>query len=130
MIHLLRQFSSFFWTGLIVVCVHYGTLIFLVEIMRIAAVPATLAGYVAGGILSYGLNRRHTFKTGRPHGEAGWRFVLVAGVGFGLTYVLMRLFISSLLMPYLLAQIVTTGCVMFWSFAAHKFWTFRFVPPA
>jgi putative flippase GtrA len=27
--------------------------------------------------------------------------------------------------PYLLAQMVTTGIVLFWNFAAHKLWTFR-----
>jgi putative flippase GtrA len=128
--HLLRQFSSFLWIGLVAVAMHYGVLIFLVEILHVHVVPATLVGYVAGEIVSYLLNRRHTFKTSRPHEEAGWRFVLVAGVGFGLTYVFMKLFFETLHWPYLLAQLLTTGCVMLWSFAAHKFWTFRFVPPA
>jgi putative flippase GtrA len=27
--------------------------------------------------------------------------------------------------PYLPAQLVTTGIVLFWSFVAHKLWTFR-----
>ncbi len=112
------------------VATHYGLLVFLHEIVAVPVVPATLAGYIAGGIVSYLLNRHHTFKTGRPHEEASWRFVLVAGVGFGLTYLFMQLFAQTLLWPYLLAQLVTTGIVMFWSFAAHKFWTFRFVPPA
>jgi putative flippase GtrA len=130
MIPLLRQFSSFFWIGLIVVGVHYGVLVFLVEIAHVAVLPATLTGYTAGGLVSYLLNRHHTFKTGRPHEEAGWRFVVVAGIGFGLTSIFMWLFYARMHLPYLLAQLVTTGCVMVWSFAAHKFWTFRFVPPA
>ncbi len=128
--HLLRQFSSFLWIGLMAVATHYGLLVFLHEIVAVHVVPATLAGYIAGGVVSYLLNRHHTFKTGRPHEEASWRFVLVAGVGFGLTYLFMRLFAETLLWPYLFAQLVTTGIVMFWSFVAHKFWTFRFVPPA
>jgi len=37
----------------------------------------------------------------------------------------MYLFYETLQLPYLLAQLVTTGFVMLWSFAAHKFWTFR-----
>ncbi len=130
LLHLFRQFFSFFWTGLCAAAAHYGLLIFLVEIVHATVVPATLAGYVAGGIVSYVLNRRHTFKSGRPHEEATWRFMLVAGVGFGITYALMHLFVETLTLPYLLAQLVTTGIVMLWSFTAHKFWTFRFVPPA
>jgi len=46
-------FSSFFWIGLIVVAVHYGVLVFLVEIVHVAVLPATLTGYVAGGVVSY-----------------------------------------------------------------------------
>jgi len=129
MIQLFRQFSSFFWIGIVAACVHYGLLIGLVQIAREPVLPSTLVGYVAGGVVSYLLNRHHTFKTGRPHEESSWRFAVVAGVGFGLTTVFMYLFYDQWRVPYLLAQAVTTGIVMIWSFGAHKFWTFRFVPP-
>jgi putative flippase GtrA len=76
-------------------------------------------------VLSYWLNRRLTFQSDRPHQEAGWRFAVVAGVGFGLTAVLMHLFVDRAGAPYLPAQLVTTGIVLFWSFVANKFWTFR-----
>ncbi|HEY8381919.1 MAG TPA: GtrA family protein [Microvirga sp.] len=121
---LLRQISAFFGVGLVAAVVHYGTLIALVEMGGVGPVPATLAGYVAGGVVSYGLNRRHTYASDRPHREAGWRFALVAGVGFALTGVLMHLFTERLGAPYLPAQVVTTGLVLVWSFVAHKLWTF------
>jgi putative flippase GtrA len=119
-----QQFLRFIGVGLIAMLVHYGFLIRLVESGMLAAVPATLIGYVAGGLVSYALNRRHTFASGRPHEEALWRFAIVAGVGFCITYVFMHLFVERFGAPYLPAQVVTTGLVMFWSFAAHKFWTF------
>ncbi len=130
MIHLFKQFLSFFWIGILAAIVHYSVLIGLVEAANRPVVASTLIGYVGGGLVSYFLNRTHTFRTGRPHVESSWRFVLVAGVGFGLTYGFMQLFVGQFGWPYLLAQLVTTGLVMVWSFAAHKFWTFRFVPPA
>jgi putative flippase GtrA len=49
----------------------------------------------------------------------------VALVGFGLTGVLMHAFTRVLGAPYLPAQVVTTGIVLLWSFAAHRIWTFR-----
>jgi putative flippase GtrA len=125
---LLRQFSAFIWVGLIAAVVHYGLLIGLVEGAGLAPVPATLIGYLGGGLVSYVLNRRHTFASARPHEEAGWRFALVAGVGFLLTYFFMHLFVDSLRIPYLLAQVITTGLVMLWSFGANRIWTFRFEP--
>ena len=110
---LARQFTAFFGVGLVAAVVHYGLLIGLVE-----------AGYVAGGLVSYGLNRRHTYGSERPHREATWRFGVVAFVGFLVTWFLMHAFTVWLGGPYLPSQIVTTGVVMLWSFMAHKAWTF------
>ncbi len=92
---LLRQIVAFTGVGVIAAIVHYGLLIGLVEIGGWRAVPATLVGYVGGGIVSYGLNRRHTYQSDRPHEEAGWRFALVAAVGFGLTYGAMHLLVET-----------------------------------
>lgn len=121
---LLRQFRAFFGVGVAAAIVHYGLLIGLVEGMRFNAVPATLLGYIAGGIVSYWLNERHTYQRSRSHGQAGWRFALVAGAGFLLTYGLMSLFVDILAIPYLLAQLITTGIVLIWSFFAHKLFSF------
>jgi putative flippase GtrA len=121
---LLRQIAAFGGVGLVAMVCHYGALIALVEIFRIAPVPATLAGYVAGGLASYGLNRRHTFASDTPHAQAGPRFVLVAAVGFGITWALMHLLTQTLAAPYLPAQLLTTLIVMVWSYGAHRFFTF------
>ncbi|MCI0600688.1 MAG: GtrA family protein [Beijerinckiaceae bacterium] len=123
--YLVRQFSSFAAVGAIATCVHYAVLIGLVEIARLSAVPAALAGFGTGGIVSYLLNRRHVFPSRAPHDETAARFAIVAAVGFGLTYVFMSLLADIARVPYLLAQIVTTGIVMLSNFAAHKMWTFR-----
>ena len=122
---LARQFAAFFGVGLLAAVVHYGLLIGLVEAWRIDPVAAALASYVAGGGASYALNRRFTYRSDRPHAEATWRFALVAGVGFFLTWGFMHAFTRWLGLPYLPAQLVTTGIVLFWSFLAHKLWTFQ-----
>ncbi len=118
------QLSAFVLVGLLAAVAHYGALVGLVELARWRAVPATLVGYVAGGLVSYALNRAHVFDSDRPHVEAGWRFAAVAGVGFALTWGAMHLLVDILRAPYLPAQVVTTLIVMSWSFLAHKFWTF------
>jgi putative flippase GtrA len=117
--------SAFVAVGVVAAVAHYGVLIGLVEAGGFDPVPATLFGYVAGGIVSYGLNRRVTYASDRPHAQAGWRFVVVAGVGFLLTWVFMHVLTRWLGAPYLPAQIATTGIVLVWSFVAHKLWTFR-----
>lgn len=121
---LIRQFSSFAGVGLVATAVHYAVLIGLVEWAAVSAVAAALAGYGAGGVVSYWLSRRHVFRSERRHEEAAWRFALVAFVGFWLTYFFMSLFVDIGGAPYLPAQAATTGVVMLWSFVAHRMWTF------
>jgi putative flippase GtrA len=123
-----RQFATFSGVGVIAAVAHFGVLIALVEATGMDAVRAALAGYVAGGVVSYVLNRRLTYRSDRPHREATWRFALVAVVGFFLTWLLMAAFIRGMELPYLPAQLATTGIVLFWSFAANKVWTFAAAP--
>lgn len=125
---LAQQARVFAGVGLLAAIGHYGTLIGLVEAASVHPVPATLAGYLVGGVVSYGLNRTLTFQSDRPHHEAGWRFALVAAVGFVLTGLLMHGFVDRLGLPYLPAQLVTTGVVLVWSFLANKLWTFAGPP--
>lgn len=103
---------------------HYGVLIGLVELAQVDPVPATLAGFVVGAVVSYVLNRWMTFEATRSHAQATWRFGLIAVGGFGLTWVLMHLFVTRLGLPYLPMQFVTTGFVMVFSFLGHKFFSF------
>lgn len=122
---LARQLAAFSGIGIVATLLHYAVLIAMVEGAGADPVPATLAGYAAGGVVSYALNRTHTYSSLRPHREATWRFALVAFVGFCITWAVMGVFVRRLGAPYLPAQVVTTGLVLFWSFLAHKLWTFR-----
>lgn len=121
---LFRQFSTFASVGLIATGLHYAILIGVVEFAGISALTGSLMGYSAGGVVSYVLNRSHTFRSDRPHDEAAWRFALIVFVGFALTYFCMRLLVENAGVPYLPAQIATTATVMLWNFGAHKAWTF------
>ena len=122
---LTRQMSAFVIVVLFAVLAHYGALVTLVEVFGWTPVKATLVGYFCGGVTSYWLNRRHTFVSDRAHSEAVWRFALVAGVGFLMTWVLMLLLVNKLGIPYLAAQLLTTGIIQFWSFLGNKLWTFH-----
>lgn len=125
MASLIRQVTSYVGVGLVSTSLHYAVLIVLVQVFGVHPVGAALCGYLCGGLVSYNLNRRHTFASARPHDEAIWRFVAVAGVGFVFTFLLMRQMVDLWHAPYLPAQVVTTGAVMVWTFAANRLWTFR-----
>lgn len=119
------QFLRYALVGVAATIGHYGTLILLVESHAVDPVAASLAGFVVGGIVSYFLNRRFTFHASeRSHAAAAPRFALIAGVAFGLTGVLMHVFTEWSGLHYLVAQLVTTGIVLVWTFLANRFWTF------
>ncbi|MBV1701909.1 MAG: GtrA family protein [Hyphomicrobiales bacterium] len=121
---MLTQFSTYFGVGLAAAAVHFSTLTLLVMGFHLPPVPSTLAGYIGGGIVSYNLNRIHTFDSKRLHREAGWRYLVVACAGFAATYVFMQFLVNVSHIPWLPAQVFTTGIIMCLNFIAHKFWTF------
>lgn len=122
---MLRQLLAYASVGVVATLVHYAVLVGLVEGWRWRPVPATLAGYVFGGVVAYALNRRHTFASARAHAEAGWRFAVTAFAGFCVTYALMSLFVNFWRTPYLPAQLLTSIIAMFMTFAVNRAWTFR-----
>ncbi len=121
---LVSQLATYASVGAVATAVHYAILVGLVEAGGWRPVPATLCGYVVGGVVAYVLNRRHTFASDRPHAEAGWRFAATAFLGFCITFLLMSLFVERLGASYLLAQLVTTVLAMFVTFAVNRRWTF------
>jgi putative flippase GtrA len=121
---LIRQVIAFTGVGMVAAIVHYGLLIGFVELAGWRPVPATLLGYIGGGVVSYWLNRGLTYQSERPHQEAGWRFAVVAAVGFVLTYGTMHMLVDGWALPYFPAQLLTTALVLVWSFLGHKLWTF------
>ncbi len=126
---MLRQITTFFGVGVAATLVDYSTRTAVLEIGHARPTICAMAGYIAGGCLSYYLNRAHTFETERSHSEAGWRFAAVMIVGFLLTLVFVWLFTEGLGLPHTRlvdygSFVITTGIVFVWNYLAHKFWTF------
>jgi putative flippase GtrA len=121
---MLPQLLRYASVGVAAAVAHYGTLIGLVQSHLTGDVIGTLWGFIAGGIVSYWLNRRFTFVSDRAHGAAMPRFIATAFGGFILTGVLMWILSDQLGLYYMLAQPVITVIVMFWTFVGNRFWTF------
>lgn len=125
MADLFRQFVRFFGVGCVSAIGHYGLLILLVQAAGVAAVPSSAAGALLGAWINYSLNYRFTFRSNKGHLESVTKFALVALIGLLLNTLFMWLGVDRLGMHYLLSQVLTTGLVMIWSFAANRFWTFH-----
>ena len=122
------QFTVFSAVGVIAAIGHYGTLVALSELAAADPVPASLAGFIVGGVISYLLNYRFTFRSTKQHREALTKFLVVATVGFFLNGLLMWLLTGPVDLHYLVAQLIATGGVLVWTFSCNKLWTFNEKP--
>jgi putative flippase GtrA len=120
-----RRFLTFALVGLGGTGAHYALLVALVELAGADPLIGATAGFVLGALVNYWLSHRVVFRSERAHAEALPRFLAVAVVGLIWTAVLMALFTRWLGLPYLLAQLVTTGILLFWHYAGNALWTFR-----
>jgi putative flippase GtrA len=120
----LKQFITFFGVGVAATITDWSTFFVLGRFVGVPNVYAALIAYCCGGLISYTLNRMHTFDSDRTHLEAGWRFAAVMAIGFSLTGVFVWLFADRIGLPPMVARMLSTGIVFFWNYLAHKMWTF------
>ena len=120
-----KEFIVFSFVGVIATSVQYITLFLLVELLHAQPVFSSSIGFVFGGIVSYFLNRKVTFRSDKKHHIAIIQFLCVASVAFWLNGILMAIGIHRLHLNYVVTQVITTGLVLFWNFLANRFWTFR-----
>lgn len=121
----LRQFVGFAAVGSVGLAAHYLVLTGLVELLSVDPVVASVAGFLVGAVVNYGLNRRLVFRSDRAHSAAGPRFFAVAASGLAINAALMTLLVDYLAVYYLAAQVVVTVGLTVWHFALNKYWTFR-----
>jgi len=125
MLELLRQFARFTSVGFISAIGHYGLLVALVQGYGVEPVRASVAGALLGAWVNYAMNYRYTFRSQMRHRESVAKFIVVAAVGLLLNTGFMWLGVHVLAAHYLLSQVLTTVLVLFWSFGANRYWTFR-----
>jgi putative flippase GtrA len=117
-----RQFLSYAGVGAIGTAGHYTLYIALVN-LGIGVTVSSMAGFIVGALINYGLNYHYTFKSEQPHHRAVVKFFSVALVGL-LLNTLIVFALDSLNWHFLLAQAAATLIVLLWNFAANRHWTF------
>lgn len=121
----LRQFFTFAGVGVIGTMAHYSILLAMVEWGGLTSVTGSAIGFVAGALVNYSLNYKYTFRSSASHGVALPKFMTVAVVGFCLNALFMMTGTRWLPLHYLIVQMLATGTILFWGFAANSLWTFK-----
>jgi len=120
-----RQFAAFAVVGALATGAHFAILVLLVEAMRMAPVAASSVGALAGALVSYHLNYRHTFRSRQRHQVALPRFLGVAILAFAVNALVLAALVRGARVPYLAAQAITTAAVMALTFTLGRRWAFR-----
>lgn len=119
-----QQFLKFSLVGVAATLTTCAVLILLVEVLHWGAVPASVAGYLAGAGVNYVLNYRFTFSSTQRHRVAIPRFLAIVAVGLALNSGIMHLAVNRLGIHYLLAQLLAVAIVLMWSFTMNRLWAF------
>lgn len=123
----MERFARFLLVGVVATAIHFAVLALGVESFGVRAAWASAAGFLISAVANYLLNYRFTFRSQALHTGAALRFACVLAVALALNIALMWLLTEEMGWPYLLAQVLTTLCVLVWNFCAHAAWTFA--PP-
>jgi len=119
------RFVAYACVGAAGTAVQYVVLAVLVSTGTLGAVAASCVGAAAGAVVNYLLNHRFTFRSDNAHRVAAPRFFVVAAAGVACTSLLMTVFTHAWLMPWLVAQCVTTACLLALTYTINSAWAFR-----
>lgn len=102
----------------------------LVELVGVHPLPASVIGYLAGGVLQYVLCSVWVFSNApRSHAVGFVTFTLLSLVGMGITVGVMAVY-GRLHMPYQLANVAAMGLTFVWNFSSRKLLLFKACEPA
>ena len=122
---MLRQFIKYGIVGASNTVLTFVIYTVLVEALGVQYVIALLAGYLAGSLNSYLLNRHWTFRAGHlAHASVGPRFAVVQIVAIGVNTALLVLFVDDLHVHKILAQAILTVPVLAVTFFINRAWSF------
>lgn len=86
---------------------------------------ANAAGYLAGTLLSFFLNRKITFNTQDQTGRRLALFLCIAGIGYAVSTILLWIMVNFFTIDPKIAKIITLPVVVALQFSLNKLVTFR-----
>jgi putative flippase GtrA len=119
-----RQFLRFAAVGGVATLIHYGILVALVELLKAPLLASTSAGFAAGAVFSYIVNRSRNFETRPPFVRGLVVFFIFGTIGLALNGLILSGLVS-LGLHYILGQCFATGIVLVYNFATARWIVFR-----
>lgn len=121
-----RQFIKFALVGISSTAIDWGIYLILTRFLGVYYLMAKMLSFSIAVINSYIWNRRWTFRSNDPAKLREFiKFLIIAIIGVVLNSSIMYISVEHLRLNDLYGLFLATIIVMFWNFAANKFYTFR-----
>lgn len=118
--------------SVLALAVDFALLELCVHVLGLSAIPASVLGYLAGGVLQYVLCSYWVFSTA-PHVKSdavGFAaFMMLCLVGLGITWLVMLLAHDQAGWPVELAKGIAVSLAFTWNFLSRKYLLFRTPTP-
>ncbi len=111
--------------GLVATAVYAGSVMALVELAHVGAVPSATIATLIVMVTSYVINRAFVFDATRPHSSSFPRFAAATGLSIVLNTGLMHLAVTVLGWTYLAGVVLTTAIVPPVNFVVNYLWSFK-----
>ena len=122
----LKELVRFIFVGTFCFGVGIASLYMLTEYGRLHYLLSMTISLLIVNLIGWALNRVWTFEsTARETKKEFARYLGVNIVGFGITLILMALFVSVLGINYLVASVIVAALMMLANFVVHRNWSFR-----
>ena len=117
----------FITSGGTAAAVHFAVLILLVEVFAVYAVTSSVIAFLVAFAFSFILQKLWTFRNFNREaaGRQAVIYFAIAGTNFFINAGLMFLFIEYLALPYLIAQVLTSGLIAIESYFLYQHVVFK-----
>jgi putative flippase GtrA len=129
-----NSFVRFLFVGVLNTLIGLSSILILFNVVGIGYWLSTFLGNTIGGVASYFLNRRITFRSNMSFKRSWWKFMIVVFLCYVLSYFL-GLWIVKWTSPYFptlsqefldnAAVIVGSGLYTVSNYVGHRYFTFR-----
>ena len=123
----MKQFSKAGVSALAATLMDFGTLIGMVEFLRVPYPGGVALGALAGACTNFFLNRHWAFQAGGlPLPGQAFRYALVSGGSLGLNVLGVMLATEGARIPYLASKVLTAVLIgIFYNYPLHRDFVYR-----
>ena len=118
------SFVRYFIVGVLALGIHLAILTLLVELARLDPTVSTTIGFLVASVFNYALQYYWTFDATGKHASRFARYCAVTAITTGINSGIFWTLYDIFTLPYILAQIVTTGVIFLLNYEANRRFTF------